>query len=231
MTREEFLKTWPELAKNYQPTPKTSARLKNVSLLMIIGGSGVGKTSIIKQLDIPYVPADITRPIRPEEIHGKDYYFRTDYGQLISDIKTQKFVQVAIGAAGDFYGTRPDAYPDFGAAVYSVVADVVPIFRKLGFKKTTSAFIVPPSYDEWMRRMGSHELKPDQLQKRLKEARRSFKFALNDPQMHFILNDTVADAVAQLKNLLKGKIDKSRDRTARNIAEQNYHKLLELLNK
>jgi guanylate kinase len=125
MTREEFIKILPSLVKDYQMSAETVGRIRNIDLLMIVGGSGVGKTAIIKRLGIPYVISDTTRPIRPEEINGSDYFFRTDYEQLVNEIKERNFVQVNIFSTGDFYGTRASAYPEVGLAVYAIVADTI----------------------------------------------------------------------------------------------------------
>ena len=55
--------------------------------------------------------------------------------------------------------------------------------------------------------MKSHDTGQGQHVKRLKEAVRSFEFALHDSQTHFIYNDVLDEAVAQLQNLVYGKID------------------------
>jgi ABC-type phosphate/phosphonate transport system ATPase subunit len=87
MTRDDLIRILPDLVRNYQPLPEVRVRIANVELLMIIGATGVGKTSIIKRLGIPFVITDTTRPVRPDEIDGSDYYFRTDYDQLVAEIK------------------------------------------------------------------------------------------------------------------------------------------------
>jgi guanylate kinase len=225
MTREEFIKILPDLIRDYQAPPEVIDQISNIDLLMIIGATGVGKTSIIKRLGVPFVPTDTTRPIRPEEIDGSDYFFRTKYEQLITEIKNHQFVQVAIGPAGDFYGTRASVYPRVGLAVYAVVADVVPVFRQLGFSETTSAFITPPTFLEWMDRMDKHNVESDQLGLRLEEAKRSFAFALSDQECHFILNDDLDKAVYQTKMLVSGKPNLAREATARQAAEQIYKEL------
>ena len=225
MTREDFIKQLPELIRDYKAPAETISRISDIDLLMIIGGSGVGKTSIIKRLGIPFVPTDTTRPIRPDEIDGTDYFFRTDYEQLINDIKERKFVQVAIGPADDFYGTRADAYPQVGLAVYAVVADVIPLFRQLGFNETISAFITPPNFLEWMSRLDKHNVESDQLAKRLEESKRSFNFALNDSQVHFILNDDLDKAVYQTKMLVSGKPNQAREGAGRQAAEAIFKEL------
>lgn len=225
MTHEEFKKILPELIKDYQAMPDTVQRISNVDLLMMIGATGVGKTSIIKRLGVPYVVTDTTRPMRPEEINGSDYFFRTDYDQLAKEIKERRFVQVNLFANGEFYGTRASAYPELGFAVFAVVADLIPHFRELGFSETISAFVVPPTFLEWMDRMDKNNVEKDQLVGRLEEAKRSFNFALNDLQTHFVLNDELNLAVAQTKALLSGTSDTAREEKARAAAEQIHKEL------
>jgi len=225
MTRDYFIQILPELIKDYQPLPEALALIGSIDLLMIIGGTSAGKTAIIKRLGVPYVITDTTRPIRPEEINGSDYFFRTDYEELISEIRNRDFVQVAIGPAGDFYGTRSSSYPEVGLAVYAIVADVIPQFRELGFNETTSAFVVPPTFSEWMDRMDRHGIEKDQLQKRLEEAKRSFNFALNDQQTHFIYNENLNKAVEQTKALINGRSDPERETRARQAAQAIYQDL------
>src|SRR6266404_2100083 len=215
MTREDFIKALPDLVKEYQPLPEVLALIGSIDLLMIIEATGVGKTAIIKRLGIPYVVTDTTRPIRPEEINGSDYFFRTDYEQLISEIRERKFVQVNIFSTGDFYGTRASAYPEVGLAVYAVVSNLIPQMRELGFSETTSAFIVPPTFLEWMDRMDRHDVEKDQLAQRLQEAKRSFNFALNDSQTHLIYNENLNKAVEQTKALINGQPDPEREAQAR----------------
>ncbi|MBI5906702.1 hypothetical protein HY857_01470 [Candidatus Saccharibacteria bacterium] len=225
MTKEDFLKLLPGLVSGYRAAPDVLDRIAKVNLVMIIGPSGVGKTTLIQGSGLPFVPSDTTREPRPGEQEGVDFYFRKDYGQLVKDIKTGRFVQIVVGVAGDLYSTKDTSYPASGVAVMPVLAEVVPIFRSLGFASTTSAFITPPSYEEWMSRMKSHNLDPSQLDKRLKEARRSLEFVVADNQVHFILNDDLDAAVTQLDQLLLGKVDRDRESSARQIAMSLLDKL------
>ena len=219
MTRQEFLKAFPALVRNYRPTAEATDRIKNVTLVMVIGPSGVGKSSVIDAFGITFVPSDTSREPRPGEKEGQDFFFLNDYGQITQDIKAGKFLQTAVGSGGDFYATRTSSYPKNGFAAMPVMSDVVHILRNLGFQKTISAFIVPPTYNEWARRLKTRPITDEQLTKRLAEAKRSLHFALNDDQVHFILNDDLVAAVAQLKNLLAGSRDTGREAKAKNSAK------------
>jgi guanylate kinase len=220
MNREKFLKLLPSLAQNYKPSPEVLSKIGNLSLVMVIGPSGVGKTSVIERLNLKYVPSDTTRAARPGEKEGVDFYFLNNYQKIISDLKNGQFVQVAVDSGGDLKATRSSSYPDSGTIVMAIVTDVVPIMRSLGFRQSISTFVTPPIYEEWMRRLKSHRLTKEQLSKRLAEAKRSLEFALTDEQMHFILADEVELAVKQVEDLVKGKTDAEREKTARKAAEE-----------
>jgi guanylate kinase len=195
-------------------------KLSNLTLLMIIGPSGVGKSSLIDVLGIPYVISDTTRGIRPREQNGMDFYFRQDYAQIVSELKSGQFVQVAVDPSGDLKASKASYYPENGIVVMAIVSDVVPVMRKLGFQKTISAFITPPSYKEWMNRIKKHGLSEEEITKRLPEAVRSLNFALHDKDMHFILNDNLAKASFQIQELINDKTDQSRESESRNAAQE-----------
>ncbi|HEX4774221.1 MAG TPA: hypothetical protein VH234_01770, partial [Candidatus Saccharimonadales bacterium] len=83
----------------------------------------------------------------------------------------------------------------------------------------------PPTFSEWMARMDRHNVERDQLQNRLKEAKRSFDFALNDQQTHFIYNENLNKAVDQTKALINGESDPEREAQARQAAQAIYQEL------
>jgi guanylate kinase len=218
VTREEFLARLPELVKNYQPAPDVLTQIKNLEVLMVIGPSGVGKTTLIENSGLAFAPSVTSRPPRPGEQEGTDFYFRTDYDQLVKEINAGRFVQIAVGSGGDFYATKDTSYPSSGVVIKEVMADVTPVFKSLGFKNTISAYITPPSYQDWMSRLADHNLNEDQFKKRLAEAQRSLEIGLADSQMHFILADTVETAENQLLHLLAGQTDENRESQARQAA-------------
>jgi guanylate kinase len=223
--KQQFLNEFSALVPTYRPAPDVAQKISQVSLFMVIGPSGSGKTTLLKGLGLPYVPSDVTRPKRPEEIEGYDYTFRTDYDKILADIKAGRFVQIAISPDGEFYATSEDVYPSSGWASVAIVADAVPRIREIGFHETLSVFITPPSYEIWLTRMDRHNLDEERLKKRLAEAHRSYNFALNDAETHFILSDEIGPTLTQSKGLIAGRVDKVRDEQARQAAVTILQKL------
>lgn len=219
MNREEFSDQLSSLVQNYHPAQDVVDQVRELEVLMVIGPSGVGKTTLMQDSGLAYVPSDTTRQARPGEVEGEDFYFRADYDQIVEQIKSGRFVQIAVDSGGDLKATKASSYPKNGVVVMAVLADVLPVFRSLGFKQTLSAFITPPNYDEWMRRLLIHQLSPEEFAKRIEEAQRSIDIALKDADMHFIMNDNLEIAGKQLVGLLSGNVDSKLEVDARRAAE------------
>lgn len=226
MTREEFLSQLPSLVQSYQPAEDVITQIRNLDLMMVVGPSGVGKTTLIQGSGLAYVPSDTTRAKRPQEIEGEDFFFRSDYDNILEEIRQGRFLQIAVDSGGDFKATKGASYPSEGIVIMAVVADALPAFRSLGFRKTTSAFVSPPSYDEWMRRLLIHQLSPEQFSKRMDEAKRSLSLSLDDPLMHFILNDDATAAEEQLIALIADSPNPERESLAKQAAKDMLNKLL-----
>ena len=204
MNYSEFQGLLPDLVKGYPISSRLQQRLGEVTLLMIIGPSGAGKTTIMKELGYPYVASDTTRSKRIEETDGLDYTFRTDYYKLASEVQHNEFVQVA-AVHDHFYGTRTAVYPESGIATMAVATKAVNTFRALPFAKTISAFLMPKTYETLLDRMGSHGLSDTDRTTRLAEARGSIETSLKDFKetklTHFILNDSLELALQQIRAL------------------------------
>jgi guanylate kinase len=220
MDRQEFSRILPKLANDYKPAPEVLRQINNVVLVMMIGPSAAGKNTLIKKTGLCEVLNYTTRDPRPKEKDGVDYIFLKDYRQTYEQIKKGEFVQMLAGINGDLYGTKASSYPQNGFASLPVLSDVVPQFRELGFKDTISIFVTPPSNEEWQRRLKSHRLTTEQLNKRLAEAKRSYEFALADEHTHLILNDDIKAATIQVHSLLSGEADTERETAARQAIEE-----------
>ena len=224
MQKEDFIQWAQKLAPTYAASPVVRTQLSQVDLFALVGPTGVGKTTIITKLGVPYVPSDVTRVPRQGEKNGHEYFFRDDYFKMLDEIKAGEYVQFLVSNGGEFYGTRATSYPTNGAATMAIIARAFPHFRTLGFRSVKPIYILPPSYVEWMHRIGTGRI--IDLQARMTEAAESLPLALSDPEYTFVLNDDLEVATQEVLTIINGgEITEHRSQLARSSADQLFGRL------
>jgi len=219
MDKATFLRRAAVLQTDYSPSASLKQQLSSLVLAAFVGPTGVGKTTLMEACNLPHIYSDVTRATRPGEVDGREYFFRTDFGKMLAEIKAGQYAQFVINSNGEFYGTRGVNYPLSGLCSMAIIAEVIPKFRGLGFKQIIPLYILPPNYDEWMRRIG--ENRNTDLAPRLKEASQSLLIALSDPVYNFILNDKIENAARDVEAIVAGnQISKERVLLARRVAEE-----------
>ena len=128
--------------------------------LVLSSPSGAGKSTIARALlaareDIGYSVSATTRPPRPGEVHGRDYYFiaASDFEQRV---KAGAFVEHA-EYSGCRYGTlKAEVQRVLDSGRHPVMDIEINGARamKRVFPESVLVFIVPPSAEELMRRLG-----------------------------------------------------------------------------
>lgn len=200
MEKSDFIVWASKLQASYRPSKETLEKIANTHLIAVVGPTGVGKSTLIDELGIPEVLSDVSRSKRPDEKDDESYHFRSDYLSIIKDIKEGKYVQFVISPTGEFYGTRAEEYEQNGTCIMAIMASAIPVFKEVGFKKITQLYVMPPSYVEWMRRIGG--VRTEDLLGRISEARGSLALALEDSNYQFILNDTIENALDDVVKIL-----------------------------
>lgn len=223
MNKEDFIKEARRLEANYKPSDKVKQHIAKVELIPTVGPTGSGKTSIMIKSGIFYVLGDVTRRPRDGEIDGVEYNFRTDYGKLLEEIKNGEFLQYYVSIFNEFYGTKDSAFPLEGPSTFAIIARIIPNFYRMGFKFVRPVYILPPSFEEWMRRVGIHN--DDDVQKRMEEAQESLNIALKDDTYIFLLNDNIETATEEFKRIAKGEIDTKHSSFVRAQAEKLYQQI------
>ncbi len=187
--------------EQYHVSEQLLVRMSRMKLVILVGPTGVGKTTILEQTGIPYLRSDVTRAPRLGERDGIDYNFRTDQEGIIQDIEAGEFIQFLIGHTGEFYGLHGDSLPTGDRCILAVVASSVPVFERLGFGSVIKICILPPSYEEWMRRLRLRGA--DEIESRLLEAVESLRIVMGMTDCSYVINDDYKVAATEVCELVE----------------------------
>jgi len=167
----------------------------------------VGKGTLIKGLleRVPGIHVAVsatTRPPRPGEVDGRDYYFLSPE-EFERRVRAGEFAEHAV-YAGNRYGTLRSEL-DRPARAVLLEIDVQGARQIHGQRPDALlVFIAPPSLDELERRLRRRGAdSEEQIAKRLAAARE--ELAARDEFAHVIVNDDAERALAELERLV-GKI-------------------------
>lgn len=174
------------------------------------GANGVGKNTLIKEvmekigaLKLPYA---YTRAKRPDEIEGIDYYFWNDQ-QFEQALKKKKFIWYDLHHHGKKQGLlKDDLFTklksnknfvlDARVATVKFLIDNVPKIRQSEY---ISFYILPPSFDEWYRRLvtRSQEAPKEDIIERIEISLQEMRNSKNICEV-FIVNDKIERAVSEI---------------------------------
>jgi guanylate kinase len=192
---------------------------ENGRLFVISAPSGAGKTTLIKQVmarfpGLSYSVSHTTRPPRPGEIHGKDYFFvsREVFRQMIDAQAWLEWAQVH----ANFYGTSRTFVQEQLAAGRNLLLDIdvqgAKQIMDSGLDPVT-VFILPPSLDVLRERLESRGTdSPETIALRLENAKK--EITLKHLYQYVVVNDDLNRAAGQLcaifeKEMMPGKKGKN----------------------
>lgn len=172
--------------------------------------SGGGKTTIAHKLlatrkDVGYSVSCTTRPPRPGEVEGRDYYFLTEE-QFRLRHRTGEFAESAT-VHGHSYGTLRAEVERVLASGRSVIMDIdVQGTRQFAkaFPESILIFILPPSVQALIERLearGTEDV--EALVRRFRSAKDELKAI--DLYQFVIVNDDLDSAVRAVSEIMDGK--------------------------
>ena len=186
---------------------------------IISGPSGVGKSTVLGALfegrdDLYFSVSATTRAPRPTETPDVDYHFieAETFRQWIEDGEFLEYAEYV----GNFYGT-PKKFVD---AAMAEGKDVILDIEIQGATQVhelrpdvVRIFIAPPSWEELERRLTARGTdSPEKVQKRLLRAKVELENAGHYD--YFVINDTVENAVQELRAIMLAEHCRPADRIA-----------------
>lgn len=182
-------------------------------MIIFSAPSGAGKTTVVRHLldtmeELEFSVSATTRPMRPHEKNGRDYYFlsREDFQ---NKIEKQEFLEYEEVYSGLFYGTLKAEVERIRSKGKSVIFDVdvqggLNIKRYFG-EEALAIFLSPPSVEVLRERLqGRKTESEEQLQQRLEKAAEEMTFAekFDVILINNILIHTFTEAETAVRNFL-----------------------------
>lgn len=176
-------------------------------LLIVSSPSGAGKTTLCHKLlfefsDLRFSISYTTRPPRPNETNGKDYFFVSveEFERMVAD---DLFIEWA-HVHGNRYGTARSEIRNAAGEGKDLLFDVdFQGARQIKEKHSAAigVFVLPPSIEELHRRLRRRGTETDEaIERRYKAALEEIgHHCLFD---HLIVNDDLAIAYDQLRSVL-----------------------------
>ncbi len=188
-------------------------------LIVLSGPSGAGKSTVIAGMmkrrgDVRFSVSATTRPARPGETDGKDYFFltREAFDELVA---RDAFLEHA-EYVGNCYGTPAQPVEESLAAGWNVLLDIeVQGAAQVMAKRpdAVSVFLCPPSLAELERRLRGRGTDPEEkILGRLARARREYPLAKN--YTYIVVNDDADKAAAELDAIITAELCRSEKRLA-----------------
>ena len=182
-----------------------------VHLTVLSGPSGVGKSTVVARLrqEQPQIWQSVsvtTRPPRPGEAHGREYYFvsERDFDAMAAGGKLLEWAQFA----GNKYGTpRAPVEERLQAGIATLLEIDVEGARQVraALPGTLLVFLAPPSWDELVRRLTGRETEPADVIARRLEAARAELEAGSEFDITLV-NTAVDDVCGQLVALMTAQL-------------------------
>lgn len=221
-----------EVLDGYHLSKTTLQTLSQTQLVLIVGSTSAGRNTIIRELmktgDYHFVVSDTTRQPRINdgvaEQNGHEYWFRTE-NEILSDLKAGKYLEAAIIHNQQVSGisVRELEKARDEAKIAITDTEIIGAANAIKYKPDTVViFVLPPSFDEWQRRIKHRGImSPEEFKRRMNSACKEFETALKNSYYQFVINESFNDTAMQINQIAKlGIVDVELQAQARELAER-----------
>ena len=176
-------------------------------LIIFSAPSGAGKTTIVKRLlktltNLEFSISATTRERRPNEEHGKDYYFLSveDFRKKLDE---NKFIEWEEVYKNGYYGTLESEIERIWGkgnhVIFDVDVDGGINLKKIFGDRAFSIFVKPPSLDDLRKRLEGRETETkESIEKRLAKA--PYELEKANHFDYILVNDNLDRAVVHIED-------------------------------
>jgi len=184
-------------------------------LIILSAPSGAGKTTIVKHLlgknwGLEFSVSVTSRPIRGNEVDGKDYYFITAE-EFMEKVNRDEFLECEEVYPGIYYGTLKSEVERIREKGNHVIFDVDVVggcnIKKFYGNDALSVFIQPPSLEELNNRLLARSTDSKEVvATRVAKAKYEMTFAGRFDVI--LVNDKLDDALLEAEGIVRNFLEK-----------------------
>ncbi len=231
------------LLKNYQMNSTAKQVLRQTPFVAMLALTSTGRNTIIRELlktgAYYFIISDTTRPPRYNdgilEQSGVEYFFRTEE-EMLKDIKSGQFVEAEVIFGQQVSGISireiEKAYEQGKIAITDV--DLLGSINIAHLKPDViSIALLPPDFEEWMRRIHKRtNVSSEELRRRSETAVKILEAVLQKDFYTIVVNDKLEDAIHTIDRAARlGELESTNQEQTRELAKKLLRDTREFLNK
>ena len=191
------LQAFKDILKDYKPNQSILTLLQKHSFVLLAAPSAAGRNTVIRHLlqtgKYYFVISDTTRKPRKNngvlETNGVEYWFKTE-DKFLDGLNSGNYVEAALIHNQQVSGINVNELKHAASNHTIPITDVdiqgCDTIMNLS-KHVVPVFILPPKFDEWMRRLDSRgEMLQEEKRRRLQSAVEEINFALGRKYFKFL---------------------------------------------
>jgi guanylate kinase len=231
-----------KLLKNYVPNIEVIDLLNQLKIVLLVAPAASGRNTIIKNLIMTgkyyYLTSDTTRKPRinngmPER-NGAEYWFRTE-NEILDSLYRGEYIEASVIHGQQVSGI---SIHELRKAVLQQRIAITDIdiqgsdYLKDYVNDAEHIFVLPPDYEEWMRRLdGRGAMDVSEKKRRLKSAQREIEAVLQRDYFKYVINWDLRSTTEQLhEEIISGTYDETRQSQAIEHAHSLLAKLKKVVN-
>lgn len=202
-----------KLLDGYRPGNNLLSLLPSIQLVLLVAPAAAGRNTIIRQLvkkgNYHYLVSDTTRLPRnndgKKEISGEEYWFKSEE-DFLDGLTKGNYLGPAIvhdqQVSAISFDELSRAKKSDKIAITDM--DIQGSEDVLNYKSDTKIiFLLPPGFEEWMRRLEKRgAMSDDEKRRRLKSASAEIKLALEAKNLELFINHDLVNSVNEIDNYI-----------------------------
>lgn len=224
------LAEFEEILKNYKMSDDLQEELNKGEFIILSSATSTGRNTIIDELqktgDYCFILSDTTRHPRYNkgilEQNGGPYWFKTE-NEVLDGLKKGNYLGPAIIHNQQVSGMSLDeimrAKNKNKIPLIEIDVQGVQILSEHK-PDIVTFFVLPPSFDEWMRRLKNRGgITPEEFKRRLTSSIKEFEYAIESDKFIFVVNDSLDRAVQEISSDISNlKADMETQKSSKQLA-------------